>query len=118
MKFLKDYDYTINYHPGKINVVADALNRKIQVARLMIKQWNMLENFSEWNPHFEHQKVIFKNITMKFTLLDQIKETWKKDSMVQKWMEKVQKGELPDFNLSSERILKYRNRVVVPKMKH
>ena len=35
--------------------------------------------------------------------------------MVQKWIEKVQKGELSDFNLSPEEILRYRNRVVVPK---
>ncbi|KAA3467199.1 integrase [Gossypium australe] len=27
-KLLKDYDLVIDYHPGKANVVADALNRK------------------------------------------------------------------------------------------
>ena len=25
---IKDYDYSINYHPGKANVVVDALSRK------------------------------------------------------------------------------------------
>ena len=28
MEFLKDYDFTLHYHPGKANVVVDALSRK------------------------------------------------------------------------------------------
>ena len=28
MEYLEDYDFTFNYHPGKENVVVDALNRK------------------------------------------------------------------------------------------
>ena len=28
MEFLEDYDFTLHYHPGKANVVADALKRK------------------------------------------------------------------------------------------
>ena len=28
MEYLKDYDFTLHYHPGKENVVADALSQK------------------------------------------------------------------------------------------
>ena len=28
MEYLEDYDFILNYHHGKANVVADALNRK------------------------------------------------------------------------------------------
>ena len=28
MEFLEDYDFTLHYHPGKANVVVDALSRK------------------------------------------------------------------------------------------
>ena len=30
MEYLKDYDFTLHYHPSKANVVVDALSRKSQ----------------------------------------------------------------------------------------
>ncbi|XP_071902702.1 uncharacterized protein [Coffea arabica] len=38
-----------------------------------------------------------------------------KELTVQKWVERVKKGELPNFNLGPDRILRFWNRVVVPK---
>lgn len=32
LEFLKDYDFTISYHPDKANVVADALSKKKMVS--------------------------------------------------------------------------------------
>ena len=45
MEFLEDYDFTLHYHLGKENVVADALSRKSQGALASITswEWRMLE---------------------------------------------------------------------------
>ncbi|XP_071918796.1 uncharacterized protein [Coffea arabica] len=54
---------------GKANVVADALSRKAQMAGLMVKEWDMLEEISGWNPRLEKLKMLFGNLSLKSPLL-------------------------------------------------
>nr|XP_027124233.1 uncharacterized protein LOC113740918 [Coffea arabica] len=98
----------------KTNVVADALSRKAQVAGLMVKEWDMLEEVSIWNPRLERLKILFGNLSLKSPLLERIKEVQKMDPIIQKKLEKVQKGETLDFKLGSEGVLRFRDRIVVP----
>jgi hypothetical protein len=36
LDLIKDYDLRINHHPGKSNVVADALSRRSHVIQLVV----------------------------------------------------------------------------------
>ena len=46
MVYLEDYGFTFHYHPGKANIVVNALNRKSRgvLARIASREWQMLEN--------------------------------------------------------------------------
>ena len=45
MEYLEDYDFTLHYHLGKANIVADALRWKSWgvLASVISREWQMLE---------------------------------------------------------------------------
>ena len=57
MEFLEDYDFTLHYHPGKANVVADALSRKSRgvLASIASREWRMLEGVGQFGLQYCRQ---------------------------------------------------------------
>ena len=57
MEFLEDYDFTLHYHLGKANVVADALSRKSQgaLASIASREWRMLETVGHFGLQYSEQ---------------------------------------------------------------
>jgi hypothetical protein len=51
LELIKDYDLEINYHPGKANVVANALSRRSHVSQLVVDSmpFNLCEEFDKLN---------------------------------------------------------------------
>jgi hypothetical protein len=51
LELIKDYDLGINYHPGKANVIADALSRRSHVSQLVVKNmsFELCEEFDKLN---------------------------------------------------------------------
>ncbi|XP_059650534.1 uncharacterized protein LOC132296340 [Cornus florida] len=49
VEYLEDYDFNLQYHPGKANMVANALSQKSHgvLAGLAIQKWKMLEDLAE-----------------------------------------------------------------------
>ena len=45
---MKDYDFELAYHPGKANVVADALSRRSHVASLLASwEWRLMADMAD-----------------------------------------------------------------------
>ena len=57
MKFLEDYDFTLHYHPGKANVVVDALSRKSRgaLASIASREWRMRETVGQFGLQYNEQ---------------------------------------------------------------
>ena len=57
MEFLEDYDFTLHYHPGKANVVADGLSRKSggALASIASREWRMLETVGQFGLQYREQ---------------------------------------------------------------
>ena len=51
IELLKDYGFTLQYHPGKANVVTNALSQKSygMLASLMIREWRELKIFTDFD---------------------------------------------------------------------
>jgi hypothetical protein len=51
LELIKDYDLGINYHPGKANVVADALSRWSHVSQMVVDSMpiELCEEFNKLN---------------------------------------------------------------------
>ena len=78
LELIKDYNIGVNYHPGKANVVADALSRKVYCNNLMIQeaQPELHEEFRKLNLNVSLAENV-DVLEVKFTLEDQVREAQK-----------------------------------------
>jgi hypothetical protein len=51
LELIKDYDFGINYHPGKADVVADALSHRSHVSQLVVDSmpFKLCQEFDKLN---------------------------------------------------------------------
>ncbi|KAL0405538.1 UNVERIFIED_CONTAM: Transposon Tf2-11 polyprotein [Sesamum latifolium] len=96
IELLKDYDCTIDYHPGKANIVADALSRKTvdQLAGMICYNVEYLTALRAMNVHFSvGGDLLLATMQVKPSLKDKIKDAQNKDPYLQKIKTKVQRRE-------------------------
>ncbi|KAL0458159.1 UNVERIFIED_CONTAM: Transposon Ty3-I Gag-Pol polyprotein [Sesamum latifolium] len=117
IELLKDYDCTIDYHPGKANIVADALSRKTvdQLAGMICYNVEYLTALRAMNVHFSvGGDLLLATMQVKPSLKDKIKDAQNKDPYLQKKKTKVQEGKNDQFVIQNDGTLMNEKRMCVP----
>ena len=117
MELLKDYNFGLNYHPGKANVVADALSRKtLHMSAMMIKELELIEQFRDMSLVCEvtPQSVMLGMLKINNEFLDSIKEVQKLDVKLVDSMVRIDQSENGDFKLDAQGVLRFCNRISIP----
>src|SRR4051812_17059145 len=103
LELIKDYDLSVQYHPGKANVVAHALSRNALSLNAMIKErlptlYEELESFSLelGEPRF------LANLKAKPTLMDDIKQSQKGHESMEGIKRKIKVGKALGFSVDEQ----------------
>jgi hypothetical protein len=117
LELIKDYDCVINYHPGKANVVADALSRKSRGGAACLKilpreLQTDLESF-ELEVVLGEVQALMAKLEIQPTLLERIRVAQGKDDETICLKEKKISEGL-GFYITSDGLLRYQNRICVP----
>jgi hypothetical protein len=117
LELIKDYDMEIHYHPGKANLVADALSRKENVHVAIDTQLpdELAEYFEKLNLGIvAHTEGI--TIEVKPTLEQEIRKGHIGDVKIQEIKDLITEGRGPDFTEDEQGTIWFKNRICVPEI--
>ncbi|XP_022156880.1 uncharacterized protein LOC111023714 [Momordica charantia] len=115
LKMVKDYDCGINYHPGKANVVADALSRRAtSMAPPTVPRRPVLDELdrSEVELAVEDVSAVLARLSVEPTLRQRVIAAQRGDPSLSKGFSMVGQG---DFSLLGDTALLYQGRLCVPR---
>ena len=103
MELIKDYDCMIDYHPGKANVVADALSRKsMQMLRALNAHLSLIDDGE-----------IVVDLIARPDLLNQVLEAQKNDEKISAIVSQIEEGKGTEFSVKEDGSLYYKDQVCV-----
>ena len=104
IELIKDYDCVIDYHPGKANVVADALSRKtVQTLRALNANLSLSDDGA-----------VVSELVVRPNLLNRVLEAQKKDEKISAIIDQIGDGKETEFTVNENGELYYKDRVCVP----
>ena len=118
MEFLEDYDFTLHYHSGKANVVADDLSRKSRgvLARIASQEWRMLKIVGQFGLQYNEQaQGTLGSLVATPSLLSRVIDSQWQDAEIVSIRDRVRSGTGNEgWTVHSDGSLWYRGWVVVP----
>ena len=104
MELIKDYDCMIDYHPGKANVVSNALSRKsMQTLRALNAHLSLTDD-----------NTMVAELIARPSLLNRVLEAQKRDEKVSAIVSQIGNGKETKFIVNEKGVLHYKDRVCVP----
>jgi hypothetical protein len=116
LELIKDYDLRINYHPGKANVVVDALSRRSHANHLIVK--SILPELCDG---FAKLKLVVNTEVVEMevgsSLLQEIRKGQLEDEKIQEIERNIKEEKSPGFLEDAEGVFWYKGRICVPNVK-
>jgi hypothetical protein len=115
---MKDYDLGINYHPGKANVIEDALSRRSHMNMLATRELllEFCKEFEKLNLGWvSNTEVIIMEVDS--TLEQDIRKGQLEDAKIQEIKELIKEEKAPGFSVDEQGTLRYKKRLCVPDVK-
>ena len=118
LKLIKDYDSTIEYHPGKANVIVDALSRRLEssLSHMRSSYLPFLMDLGTLGVilEVEDSGALLATFHVRPLLVDQIRAWQLQDPQMVKFKEEIEKGMKAKFQIRDDDMIVKGQRMCVP----